>query len=99
MSTVKSAIAANLSMADLIQASGKSLHRIAREADISLSHVSRIANQHRVPSLHVAAKLAAVLGVSISLLVQAANQPVRSRLRRLPASSTSRVKGKVGVAA
>lgn len=70
-------------MADMMEDSGKSLAQIARESDISLSHISRIRSHARIPSVQVAAKLAVVLDVPLGVLVKAAAAIVRPERRRL----------------
>lgn len=69
-------------VAQMIDMSGKSLAQIARESELSLSHVSRIRSASRLPSVTTAAKLAVVLDVPLGDLIKAAaaiNRPVRRR--------------------
>lgn len=70
-------------VAQIMETSGKSLAQIARESDISLSHVSRIRNHQRIPSVQVAAKLAVVLDVPLGELVRAAAEIIRPNRRRI----------------
>lgn len=69
-------------LAQYIQTSGKSLAQIARESDISLSHVSRIRSHSRVPSVQVAAKLAVVLDVPLGDLIRAVAAMAQDRPER-----------------
>lgn len=78
-------------VAQIIDTSGKSLAQIARESDISLSHVSRIRSHARVPSVQVAAKLAVVLDVPLADLIKAVavmaeSRPSRTRLEEKKAA-------------
>jgi transcriptional regulator with XRE-family HTH domain len=74
----------SVTMSEIIEHSGKSLAQIARESDLSLSHVSRLRSHTRLPSVQTAAKLAVVLDVPLATLIQAAaatERPARQRPR------------------
>ena len=69
-------------LAQIIDGSGKSLAQIARESEMSLSHISRIRSSDRLPSVRASAKLAVVLDVPLGELIRAAaevNRPTRRR--------------------
>jgi transcriptional regulator with XRE-family HTH domain len=83
MTPAKSATTAP-TMSEIIDASGKTLAQIARESDLSLSHVSRLRSHNRLPSVHTAAKLSVVLDVPLGTLIAAAastHRPGRQRPR------------------
>lgn len=56
---------------DLLENGTVTMSDIARSTNISLSHVSRIMGGNRRPSLDVASKIAAYLGVTIEELLHA----------------------------
>jgi len=73
------------SLAEMIEGSGKSLSQIARESDMSLSHISRIKSADRLPSIRTLPKLAVVLDVPLADMIRAAAEVDRpTRKRPLP---------------
>ena len=82
MANSKVTTPAPCTLAQMIDMSGKSLAQIARESELSLSHVSRIRSASRLPSVRTSAKLAVVLDVPLGDLIRAAaevNRPPRRR--------------------